>query len=103
MIPTAEFKIMYYTRSMEQIRPYQGKLINGVLSQAEALILQQQSNALPSWTLTPRRLCDVELLLNGGFSPLSGFLTQADYEGVLGRDALVGWDFMAHSGGPGCE
>ena len=36
-----------------------------------------------SWDLTPRQLCDIELLLNGAFSPLGGFLGQADYERVL--------------------
>jgi len=38
---------------------------------------------LPSWDLTHRQLCDLELLLCGGFSPLTGFMTQADYESVL--------------------
>lgn len=33
-------------------------------------------------TLTPKQLCDVECLLNGAFSPLTGFLTQDDYESV---------------------
>jgi sulfate adenylyltransferase len=32
--------------------------------------------------LTARHVRDLELLLNGGFSPLRGFLNQADYEGV---------------------
>jgi sulfate adenylyltransferase len=38
---------------------------------------------LESWNLTPRQLCDVELILNGGFSPLKGFLCQQDYQSVL--------------------
>ncbi len=38
---------------------------------------------LPSVTLTPRQICDVELLLNGGFSPLRGFMNKADYDGVV--------------------
>ncbi len=37
----------------------------------------------PSWDLTPRQLCDIELLLNGSFSPLSGFLGSKDYQSVL--------------------
>jgi sulfate adenylyltransferase len=73
---------------MEQIRPYQGKLINGLVTQAEALVLQQQSSAHLSWTLSPRQLCDVELLLNGGFSPLRGFLNEGDYSAVLSRMRL---------------
>lgn len=74
---------------MEHILPYQGQLINGVIDPAEAFILQQESNALPAWTLTPRQLCDVELLLNGGFSPLKGFLSQADYEQVVSQLRLA--------------
>ncbi|HKL49637.1 MAG TPA: hypothetical protein VJ908_00605, partial [Wenzhouxiangellaceae bacterium] len=30
--------------------------------------------------LTPRHLCDLELLTNGAFAPLSGFLNQRDYD-----------------------
>ena len=26
-----------------------------------------------------RQLCDLELILNGGFSPLEGFMNEADY------------------------
>ncbi len=35
------------------------------------------------WILTPRQRCDLEMLLVGGFNPLSGFLSQADYENVV--------------------
>lgn len=41
------------------------------------------ANQLPSLTLSQRQLCDVELILNGGFAPLNGFMNQADYESVL--------------------
>jgi len=37
---------------------------------------------MASWDLTARQLCDLELLATGGFSPLRGFMTRADYEGV---------------------
>ncbi len=37
---------------------------------------------LPSWTLTPVQMCDLELLLNGAFAPLTGFMRRADVEGV---------------------
>jgi sulfate adenylyltransferase len=38
---------------------------------------------LRSWDLTARQLCDIELILNGAFSPLEGFLTEAEYQRVL--------------------
>jgi len=45
--------------------------------------LRAESVAWPSWDLTPRQMCDLELLLNGGFSPLRGFMARADYESVV--------------------
>lgn len=38
---------------------------------------------LKSWVLSSRQCCDLELLMNGGFAPLRGFLTQDEYESVL--------------------
>ncbi|MGB3148262.1 MAG: bifunctional sulfate adenylyltransferase/adenylylsulfate kinase [Paracoccaceae bacterium] len=45
--------------------------------------LKHEAGALPSWDLTPRQVCDLELLMNGGFYPLKGFLSEADYDGVV--------------------
>ena len=45
--------------------------------------LKGQALDLIDWTLTQRQLCDVELLLSGGFSPLEGFMSQTDYDGVV--------------------
>jgi sulfate adenylyltransferase len=44
---------------------------------------------IKKWTATSRQLCDLEMLLVGGFAPLSGFLSQADYENVLFNMHLV--------------
>jgi sulfate adenylyltransferase len=51
--------------------------------------LKAASRDWPSWDLTPRQLCDLELILSGGFSPLAGFLSRADYESVLGSMRLL--------------
>ncbi|KAJ2159931.1 Sulfate adenylyltransferase [Coemansia sp. RSA 552] len=45
--------------------------------------LQQEAEELPYVTLTERQLCDLELILNGGFSPLVGFLTEQEYTSVV--------------------
>lgn len=45
--------------------------------------LKADAGEMPSWDLTQRQLCDLELLMSGGFHPLKGFLTEADYDGVV--------------------
>ncbi|TIC21097.1 sulfate adenylyltransferase [Wallemia mellicola] len=45
--------------------------------------LVAESETLPSVSLTERQLCDLELIMNGGFSPLEGFMNKKDYEGVV--------------------
>jgi len=64
------------------IPPHGGELID-LIAQPERLNeLKAHSREWPSWDLTARQVCDLELLLSGGFSPLEGFMTRADYEGV---------------------
>lgn len=45
--------------------------------------LLAESETIPDIYLTQRHLCDLELILNGGFSPLEGFMNQKDYESVV--------------------
>jgi sulfate adenylyltransferase len=52
--------------------------------------LRAQALSAPSWTLTPAQLCDLELLLDGGFAPLTGFLGRADVDAVLSGMRLAG-------------
>jgi len=64
------------------IPPHGGELINLNADVDRAAELKAQSRDFPSWDLTARHIRDLELLMNGGFSPLRGFMTRADYEGV---------------------
>ena len=64
------------------IEPHGGALIDLVVSPAQAAELRSGSREWPSWDLTQRQICDLELLLNGGFSPLTGFMSRPDYESV---------------------
>ena len=41
------------------------------------------ANHLPSWQLNDRQICDLELILNGAFNPLCGFLDKKNYDNVL--------------------
>lgn len=44
---------------------------------------------LASLNLSYRQICDLELLMNGGFSPLAGFLNQDDYDSVCHNMHLI--------------
>ncbi|MGY3437763.1 MULTISPECIES: bifunctional sulfate adenylyltransferase/adenylylsulfate kinase [unclassified Marinovum] len=53
------------------------------VSYESAQKLKVEAADLVSHDLTPRQICDLELLMNGGFNPLKGFLTEEDYNGVV--------------------
>ncbi|MCY4673185.1 MAG: bifunctional sulfate adenylyltransferase/adenylylsulfate kinase [Bacteroidetes bacterium] len=65
------------------IEPHGGSLAELLVDQERGEFLKNISVNLPSIVLSDRQLCDLELLLCGGFSPLKGFLNQEDYDGVL--------------------
>jgi sulfate adenylyltransferase len=64
------------------IPPHGGTLIDLLVSAERAAELMAPGRGVPEWSLTPRQLNDIELLINGGFSPLNGFMTSADYQAV---------------------
>jgi sulfate adenylyltransferase len=64
------------------IPPHGGELVQLIAQPDRIAELKAQSKEWPSWDITARQLCDLELLVTGGFSPLQGFMTRADYEGV---------------------
>ena len=70
------------------IEPHGGKLCELLVGEDIRSQLQKESLTFKSLTLNDRQLCDIEMLLNGGFSPLVGFLGQSDYESVLKNNRL---------------
>ena len=62
--------------------PHGGTLVDLLVDEAQAAIFRDASRDWPSHDLTARQLCDLELLINGGFSPLTGFLGRADHDRV---------------------
>ena len=50
--------------------------------------LAAEAEKLPAVVLNDRQLCDIELILNGGFSPLEGFMNEKDYNGVVEKNRL---------------
>jgi len=66
-----------------------GDLVELFADPARAAELRAESADWPSWDLTPRQLCDLELMMNGGFSPLPGFMGQADHESVCSSMRLA--------------
>jgi sulfate adenylyltransferase len=63
--------------------PHGGELKDLYLGEAAATGEKSRARDLASWDLSMRQLCDIELLLNGAFSPLEGFMAEQDYRSVL--------------------
>ena len=65
------------------INPHGGELYNLFVSEERKKELKSLLMNYESWSLTDRQICDLELILNGGFSPMKGFLNKKDYDSVL--------------------
>ncbi len=62
--------------------PHGGELKELYLPEGKADDEKVRAKDYKSWDLTPRQICDLDLLMNGAFSPLDGFMKEADYDGV---------------------
>ena len=71
------------------IAPHGGTLVNLIADSARVEDIRAESRDWVSHDVTPRQLCDLELLLNGGFSPLSGFMTSSDHNAVCADTRLA--------------
>jgi sulfate adenylyltransferase len=67
----------------DAIAPHGGELINRVASSAQREIFLSKADFLPRVELDERAVSDLEMIAIGGFSPLKGFMNQADYNRVV--------------------
>lgn len=64
------------------IKPHGGNLINRLASAQDAERLKSEAAGLPTIVLSAKQACDLEMIAIGAFSPLTGFVGKADFEGI---------------------
>ncbi len=74
---------------MSPITPYGGHLPERTVPVGERERLIRETANHPAHTLTPAQLVQLEALVTGVYAPLSGYLSQADYQSVLANRRLV--------------
>jgi sulfate adenylyltransferase len=67
----------------DAIAPHGGELINRVTTAAQKTEFLSASESLPRVSLDERAVSDLQMIAIGGFSPLKGFMGQADYDSVV--------------------
>ncbi len=73
----------------ETIAPHGGHLVNRVAIPTQRQEFLEQANLLPRIQIDERTTSDLELIAIGGFSPLTGFMDQADYQQVVDQMRLA--------------
>jgi sulfate adenylyltransferase len=73
---------MTYQRP-DGIAPHGGELINRIATPEQKADFLSKAELLPIVALDERAVSDLQMIAIGGFSPLTGFMGQADYNGVV--------------------
>jgi sulfate adenylyltransferase len=74
---------MSQTLTNTLIAPHGGELVLNIASGQEQAELLECANSLPQVQMDSRQLADLEMLANGAYSPLNGFMTRDDYLEVI--------------------
>jgi sulfate adenylyltransferase len=69
--------------TMDAIPPHGGDLVNRLVQGPEKENLMKKAQGLKSLQLTRRKLCDLEMIAVGAYSPLEGYPNSKDYESVI--------------------
>ena len=70
-------------QSTETIAAHGGTLINRIATAEQRAEILAKADSLPKVTIDARAQSDLEMIAIGGFSPLTGFMTEADYSSVV--------------------
>ncbi len=71
------------SRTVGSIPPHGGQLINRTLRGELREAALERARTFPQVQLTPMAVSDLELIAVGALSPLTGFMTKADYDSVI--------------------
>ena len=71
------------------IDPHGGRLVQRYVTGSQAQELRERAQTLPNVTLDRRQLSDAQVIAQGAFSPLEGFMTSNDYQEVVHRMLLA--------------
>jgi sulfate adenylyltransferase len=71
------------SQQLDAIAPHGGQLVNRICSPAQKEEFLSKADYLPRVSLDQRAVSDLEMIAIGGFSPLTGFMSQADYRRVV--------------------
>lgn len=74
---------------VDNIAPHGGQLINRICTAEQRAEFLDKANYLPRVQLDERAFSDLEMIAIGGFSPLTGFMEQADYDRVVNEMHLA--------------
>ena len=71
------------TKQSHLIAPHGGELIDRTVSGDEASALAAEATSLPRVRMSDKQTADLDMIASGALSPLTGFMTKADYEGSV--------------------
>ncbi|MEM7250937.1 MAG: adenylyl-sulfate kinase [Pseudomonadota bacterium] len=83
------FGTMGLRSAAQMTKQYRNLMSHRYLSDVERKEAAEAAREYPSWDLAPQQLCDLELLMNGAFAPLSGFLSEENFTSVIDRWQLA--------------
>ncbi len=77
------------SQHLDNIPPHGGILINRIATLDQRQEFIDKANSLPRLQLSDRALSDVQMIAIGAYSPLTGFMEEADYKSVVKKMRLA--------------